>query len=91
MGYFWYSRLESLDKFGNDTGKADTTLNRANTGQVDLQLLMLPPIEKAILGTMTLSSIKNFAVAGDKAAAKQGYFELKTLILVKPLQLVQQN
>tara|TARA_B100000927_G_scaffold133633_1_gene107681 strand:- start:837 stop:2441 length:1605 start_codon:yes stop_codon:yes gene_type:complete len=69
-------RLESLDKFGNDTGTADTTLNRtANTAQSRFTATDATANRKGyLLGTMTLSSIKNFTVAGDKATAKQGYF-----------------
>ena len=67
-------KLLALDKFGNDTGKADTTLNRStNTAQSEYTTTA---VERNIyaLGTMTLTSIKNFTVAGDHATANSGYF-----------------
>ena len=68
--------LESLDKFGNDTGDADTTMGRAaNTGQDRFTTTNNTANRKAyIMGTVTLSSIKNFTVSGDHASAETGYF-----------------
>ena len=70
--------LTALDKFGNDTTSADTTLNRiANTsGSTFTTTAASDQMRTAyVLGTVTLSSIKNFTVAGDVAAVGQGYFE----------------
>ena len=62
-------KLDALDKFGNATATADTTLNR------ELVLVVLQSTftvsdsaanrRAYVMGTMTLSSIKNFTVAGD--------------------------
>jgi flagellin len=69
-------KLLALDKFGNDTGAADTTLNRAtNTAQSEYTTTNTAANRHAyVLGTVTLTSIKNFTVAGDHATANSGYF-----------------
>ena len=70
--------LTALDKFGNDTTSADTTLNRIQntSGSTFTTTAASDQMRTAyVLGTVTLSSIKNFTVAGDVAAVGQGYFE----------------
>ena len=69
--------LTSLDKFGNDTNTADTTLNRIkNTGRSAVTTANSATGRTLYaLGTVTLSSIKNFTVAGDHADPFKGYFE----------------
>ncbi len=70
-------KLTSLDKFGNDRQTADTTLNRIkNVGVDEFTTTNANATRNAyILGTVTLSSIKNFTVAGDHASVREGYFE----------------
>ena len=70
-------KLTSLDKFGNDRQTADTTLNRIkNAGLDEFTTANTAATRNAyILGTVTLSSIKNFTVAGDHASVREGYFE----------------
>ena len=71
-------KLTSLDKFGNDTNAADTTLNRiTNTGRSTYTTKSNASVKRNayVLGTMTLTSIKNFTVAGDHQTAQAGYFE----------------
>ncbi len=70
--------LTSLDKFGNDTTSADTTLNRIQntSGSTFTTTAGAAKMRTAyVLGTVTLSSIKNFTVAGDAADVGRGYFE----------------
>ena len=69
--------LTALDKFGNDTTSADTTLNRiANTSASSFTSTNSTNGRNGYaLGTVTLSSIKNFTVANDAAAVHRGYFE----------------
>ena len=66
-------KLLALDKFGNDTGAADTTLNRAtNTAQSEYTTTDVTANRSAY--DTVLTSIKNFTVAGDHATANSGYF-----------------
>ena len=70
--------LSALDKFGNDHNTADTTLNRLeNTGDEKFTTGTDHAAKRHgyVLGTVTLSSIKNFTVAGDHADQNKGYFE----------------
>ncbi len=69
--------LTALDKFGNSTNVADTTLNRiTNTGASTFTTTNAAAHRNAyVLGTVTLSSIKNFTVDGDHTANHAGYFE----------------
>ena len=69
--------LTALDKFGNDTTSADTTLNRIKntSGSTFTTTNGANKRNAYVLGTVTLSSIKNFTVAGDAAAVGRGYFE----------------
>ena len=71
--------LTALDKFGNDTGVADTTLNRAaNSAQSTKATSDVASGRNSyVMGTVTLTSIKNFTVAGDHANASLGYFDTK--------------
>ena len=70
--------LSALDKFGNDHNTADTTLNRLeNTGDEKFTTGTDHAAKRHgyVLGTVTLSSIKNFTVAGDHQTQLNGYFE----------------
>ena len=70
--------LSALDKFGNDHNTADTTLNRLeNTGDEKFTTGTDHAAKRHgyVLGTVTLSSIKNFTVAGDHQDQLFGYFE----------------
>ena len=67
--------LTALDKFGNDTTSADTTLNRIKNTSGSTFTTTNTERNAYVLGTVTLSSIKNFTVAGDHADQNKGYFE----------------
>ena len=72
-------RISALDKFGNLTTTADTTLNRAaNSGTAVITLGNTASngvkARAHILGTMSLNSIKSFTVSGDDTTAEEGYF-----------------
>ena len=69
----------ALDKFGNLTTTADTTLSRAaNSGVAVITLGNTATTgvkaRAHVLGTMTLNSIKSFTVTGDDTTAEEGYF-----------------
>ncbi len=76
-------KLDALDKFGNATTTADTTLNRV-TGATASSFTVTDSAANRrayIMGTMTLSSIKNFTVAGDNGGGNStgaGYFGTKS-------------
>ena len=69
-------KLDALDKFGNSTATADTTLNRASGATASTFTVSNTAANRRayIMGTMTLSSIKNFTVAGDATGVGVGYF-----------------
>ena len=74
--------LTALDKFGNSTQEADTTLARASnshTAYITLGNTSTGGLlaRGHLLGQMTLNSIKSFTVSGDDATAEQGIFGTK--------------
>ena len=69
-------KLDALDKFGNSTDDADTTLNRISGATASTFTVSNATANRRayVMGTMTLSSIKNFTVAGDATGVGAGYF-----------------
>ena len=74
-------KLDALDKFGNATTTADTTLNRV-TGATASSFTVTDSAANRrayIMGTMTLTSIKNFTVAGDNGGVIQQELDILEL------------
>jgi len=72
-------KLDTLDKFGNAVTTADTTLNRGTSAGGAATTFTVSDAaanrRAYVMGTMTLSSIKNFTVAGDNGGLGAGYFD----------------
>ena len=67
--------MRALDKYGNNLGAADITLNRTlNTTLDDTITVGSGSANGLAVGHMTLTSIKSFVVAGDDTTAEEGYF-----------------
>jgi flagellin len=68
--------MRALDKYGNNLGAADLTLNRTlNTALDDTMTVGSGSANGLAVGHMTLTSIKSFVVTGDDTTAEEGYFD----------------